>query len=163
MRAVVWDDWVKAPGLPPYQEVLLKQFETPVIQNAKDFALLIIDNDGQLQPQVCSQTTQGWGENVKFIFLQTVYEQSNRLSEKILEYMDACFSLSGNGNPEVKWRWYRIIPFVKSYQDKKIDIITTFLGGIGRGKMIDPIYQSLMDTNQQSLAAQIFDKYRVIY
>ena len=43
------------------------------------------------------------------------------------------------GNKEILWRWYRVVVY-SQYELVLTDAIAKFLGAIGRGKMIDPIY-----------------------
>jgi len=102
-----------------------------------------------------------WYPNEKFLFLQHLIDNVDRVNNDILRKIDQDYNVSQNKNMEILWRWFKI-SVLADYTDQ-IEAIHQFLGEIGRMKMIRPIYQALAATGQRDLAIQYFEEYRPFY
>lgn len=153
---IEWDAWIFLPGVSP----VLVDFYTPVVPQVKDLAKKFIELRGSSSPD-----DSGFFESLsldgKCVFLQYLYDHLAELSEEILAKIDGEYSLTTSKNMEILWRWFRITipvgyPTASSY-------IHTFVGSIGRLKMIQPIYSALVANGEQELALAYFNEFKSFY
>lgn len=97
----------------------------------------------------------------KCVFLQYLYDHLSELNEEIIAKIDGEYSLTSSKNMEILWRWFRItIPVGYPVAS---DYIHTFVGSIGRMKMIQPIYAALVANGEQEIALAYFNEFKSFY
>ncbi|EAR84706.2 peptidase M1 family aminopeptidase (macronuclear) [Tetrahymena thermophila SB210] len=156
LTQINWDAWINGVGLPP----VILNFTTPIVPETQQLAKDYISLNGTASPSnydFFNQITL----NAKTIFLQYLFDNLSSVNTAIIQRIDQDYQLSNSTNMELQWRWYRVT--IKVGYNANIEQIHSFLGSIGRLKMISPVYQALVETNQKALAQQYFNEYQNFY
>ena len=92
-------------------------------------------------------------------FLEAVL---NKVKLDQIRKLDAAFHFSETKDPEVLTLWYTIT-LPKNY-DPTLATVPAFLGSVGRGKFLVPVYEALLASkNGKKLATSIFEKNKTFY
>ncbi len=103
------------------------------------------------------QTNQ-WTPHEWKYFLDTMPDM---LSEAQLAELDSAFALTTSSNNEIAFSWLMIA--VRNSYQPAMARLENFLTSIGRNKFLRPLYQALVDNNQQAMAARIFEAAKAGY
>lgn len=98
-------------------------------------------------------TTQEW---LHFINALPDDINAGRLKE-----LDFAFDLTSSANAEIAFAWYQTA--IKANYSLAMPAIESFLGRVGRGKFIYPLYKSLTENGDRALAERAFEKSRPLY
>jgi len=98
-------------------------------------------------------TTQEW--------LHFINELPNNLAADRMAGLDAAFNLTRNGNAEIAFAWY--MKAVKAHYSPAMPAIADFLGRVGRGKFIYPLYEELSKQGERAFAERTFESSRPLY
>ncbi|KAL4466746.1 hypothetical protein ABPG74_010343 [Tetrahymena malaccensis] len=156
LSKIDWNAWINGVGLPP----VILNFTTPIVPETQQLAKDYISLNGTASPSNVDFFNQ-ISLNAKTIFLQYLYDNLSSVNVAIIQRIDSDYQLSNSTNMELQWRWYRVT--IKVGYNANIEQIHQFLGSIGRLKMISPVYQALVDSNQKALAQQYFNEYQSFY
>ena len=127
------DEWMLAPGLPRYAVLPTSDAFDKVDAQRKDWLagkLAVADLPGK------DWTTHEW---VHFIDGLPKKVPSNKLAE-----IDEAFSLTDVGNSEIAFSWLRVA--IANDYSPAWPRLDRYLTGIGRRKLIKPLYEDLMKT-----------------
>jgi hypothetical protein len=102
LQQVQWEDWIVQPGFPPVEQ----DFSSPVIGKALQLAEGYIVLQGQASPNGY-QLMRSWFPNEKYIFLEYLSSNYDRLNARILQKIDNDFQFTTNTNKEILFRWFR--------------------------------------------------------
>jgi len=114
------------------------------------------------------ESYNSWMSALKQMFLDRLSLKKDEVTRAILAKIDKAYGLTAALDPEVKSRWYPFsmkIGYEGSCAETAscgegaapgtciINEAHLFASSVGRGKYIRPIYQALMDTGNEELAA----------
>ncbi len=102
--------------------------------------------------------TDGWSTQEWLHFINALPDD---ISADRLKDLDLAFDLTDNPNAEIAFAWYMIA--VKANYAPAMTAIDGFLGRVGRGKFLYPLYEELIKTNQRAFAERVFEKSRALY
>ncbi|KAL4509919.1 hypothetical protein ABPG72_010112 [Tetrahymena utriculariae] len=156
LTQIDWNAWINGVGLPP----VILNFTTPIVPETQQLAKDYISFNGTASPSNFEFFNQ-ISLNAKTIFLQYLFDNLSLVNIAIIQRIDQDYQLSNSTNMELQWRWYRVT--IRVGYNANIEQIHQFLGNIGRLKMISPVYQALVDSNQKALAQQYFNEYQNFY
>ncbi|MFA3790661.1 M1 family metallopeptidase [Aliiglaciecola sp. SL4] len=98
--------------------------------------------------------TQGWTVHQWLYFLNNMPDD---LSEKQLDELDTAFQLTASKNNEIAHSWLLIA--VKNEYKPAYDRLYSYLVGIGRNKLVKPLYKELAKTPEgKAFAKRAFDE-----
>jgi hypothetical protein len=127
------DEWIGAPGLPKYA----------VLPTSDAFDLVDAARQGWLAGKlpVADLPAKGWTtqEWVQFIDGLPKKVPAPKLAE-----LDAAFALTSVGNSEIAFSWLRVA--IANEYAPAWTRLEQYLTGIGRRKLIRPLYEDLMKT-----------------
>lgn len=144
------DDWLYGEGVP--QSVI-----TPV-SSAFD---KVEEQQAQWMSGAAPATTisaKGWTTQE---WLHFINELPDNLAQDRMADLDAAFDLTHSGNAEIAFAWY--MKAVKSHYAPAMPAIADFLGRVGRGKFIYPLYEELSKQGERAFAERTFEKSRPVY
>lgn len=98
-------------------------------------------------------TTQEW---LHFINALPDDIDGARMSE-----LDNAFSLTQSANAEIAFAWY--MKSLKAKYAPATPAIEAFLGRVGRGKFLYPLYEELVKGGERAIAERTFEKSRALY
>lgn len=156
MAAINWDQWVNQPGMPPQTF----DFTTASMNKSIVLADQYIQLLGKKTPSKAFSYLS-FPSNVRVVFVERLYEQRSRLSKNIIKRIDDDLNITNSSNPEVCSRWFKLgirlsyRPAMKKAQQ--------FVSSQGRLKYIIPIYQTLLDNKQRSVAINWFESNKKFY
>lgn len=75
--------------------------------------------------------------------------------------LDAAFDLTHSANAEIAFAWY--MKAVKAKYQPATPAIEAFLGRVGRGKFLYPLYEELIRDGERAFAERTFEKSRALY
>jgi aminopeptidase N len=75
--------------------------------------------------------------------------------------LDLAFDLTGSANAEIAFAWY--MKAVEADYAPALPAIEAFLGRVGRGKFLYPLYKELAAADQRPFAERVFEKSRALY
>ncbi len=78
-----------------------------------------------------------------------------------LNDLDIAFDLTNSRNAEIAFAWYR--QTIKARYAPAMPAVERFLGAVGRGKFLYPLYKDLADNGQRAFAERVFEKSRALY
>lgn len=81
-------------------------------QEAKTLCLQFIQYQGTKRPSGWADL-RNWFPNEQFIFLQCLFDNSDRLVYDTMKLINESYNFDNDGNYEILWRWYRIAPYVR--------------------------------------------------
>ena len=102
--------------------------------------------------------TSGWTTNE---WLQFLRKMPDALTAAQMNALDNGFHFTQSGNSEIADLWY-IMAVNRKYETAYKPMVS-FLSHVGRQKFLMPVYEAMMKTGQQALAAQIYNQYRQNY
>ncbi len=144
------DEWLNAEGLPqtlvaPVSAAFDKVEEQQAEWMSGAAPATTIAADGW--------TTQEW--------LHFINGLPDDLDGPRMADLDAAFQLTHSGNAEIAFAWY--MKAVKSRYAPATPAIEAFLGRVGRGKFIYPLYDALANNGERALAERTFESSRALY
>jgi aminopeptidase N len=122
--------WIYQPGIPENAVVVRSAALEQVEEQTKAF---VAGATGPL-PDAKAWSTQEWQH-----FLDNLPE---KLSPAQLERLDRAFNLTGNGNSEILFSWFRIA--IRNNYRPAMPALERFLTSQGRRKFLRPLYEDLM-------------------
>ncbi|CAD8117006.1 unnamed protein product [Paramecium sonneborni] len=151
-----WDKWVYNPGLPP----VILDFSTNKLTEAQEYCDGYIRADGQ-QPTNW-QDYDNFLQTQKLIFLEDLYKkaENNLLKLNVVDQIDKDLKLTQENDFELKFRWFRAI--LTAGDKNRLTQVAEFLGQIGRGKMVYPVYRALNQLDHE-FAVQTFQTHEAFY
>ncbi|CAD8186935.1 unnamed protein product [Paramecium octaurelia] len=151
-----WNKWVYSPGLPP----VILDFSTPKLAEAYDYTNAYITADGQQPTKWQSYFT--FLHSQKQVFLEDLFKQAqnNLLKINVINQMDKDLKLTEEKDFELKFRWFRAI--LTAGDKTRFIQISDFLGSVGRGKMVYPVYRALNQLDHD-FAVQTFKTHEAFY
>lgn len=102
--------------------------------------------------------TNGWTTQEWLHFINALHDD---FSAARMADLDAAFDLTNSENAEVAFAWY--VKAIRSGYEPARPAIEAFLGRVGRGKFIYPLYKELVDKGDRAFAEATFEKSRAIY
>ena len=75
--------------------------------------------------------------------------------------LDSAFDLTGSANAEIAFAWY--MKAIDTGYEPAMPAIEAFLGRVGRGKFLYPLYKKLAEKNQRPFAERVFEDSRALY
>ena len=145
------DEWLYGPGIPA---------EAPQALSPRlgivDSARLGWRGSKQLPP---TQITSQWSTQEWLHFLEGMPET---VPVAELEQLDQAYRFTGTSNGEIAMRWYPLA--IRSGYAQANEAIVAFVRGIGRRKLIIPVYEALVETHDGlALAKAAFEQARPGY
>ena len=122
--------WIYQPGIPDNAVVVRSAALERVEEQTKAF---VAGATGPL-PDAKAWSTQEWQH-----FLDNLPE---KLSPAQFERLDRAFNLTGNGNSEILFSWFRIA--IRNNYRPAMPALERFLTSQGRRKFLRPLYEDLM-------------------
>jgi hypothetical protein len=98
-------------------------------------------------------TTQEW--------LHFINALPDDLSDERMTDLDKAFDFSASQNAEIAFAWY--MKAVKTHYAPATPAIEAFLGRVGRGKFLYPLYEELTKNDERAFAERTFEKSRALY
>ena len=145
------DAWLEQPGLPANAPRSESDALTRVEQQAASWASGEI---GAARLDVRDWTTQEW-----LHFLKSVPET---LTAQQMMDLDAVFGFTAAGNSEVAHQW--LLVAIRNRYEPAYDRLESYLVGIGRRKLIKPLYDELVKTPEGRVRAEaIYERARPGY
>ena len=145
------DAWLEQPGLPANAPRSESDALTRVEQQAAGWASGEI---GAARLDVRDWTTQEW-----LHFLKSVPET---LTAQQMMDLDAVFGFTAAGNSEVAHQW--LLVAIRNRYEPAYDRLESYLVGIGRRKLIKPLYDELVKTSEGRVRAEaIYERARPGY
>ncbi|MGJ4804941.1 leukotriene A4 hydrolase C-terminal domain-containing protein [Luteimonas sp. SDU82] len=145
------DAWIYGPGIPADAPQVLSPRMGIV-----DSARLGWRGSKQLPP---TQITSQWSTQEWLHFLEGM---PATLPVAELEQLDRAYRFTGTANGEIAMRWYPLA--IRSGYAQANDAIVEFVRGIGRRKLIIPVYEALVETPEGlALARAAFEQARPGY
>ena len=145
------DEWLYGTGIPA---------EAPQVLSPRlgivDSARLGWRGSKQLPP---TQITSQWSTQEWLHFLEGMPET---LPAAELEQLDQAYRFTGTSNGEIAMRWYPLA--IRSGYTQANDAIVAFVNGIGRRKLVIPVYEALVESHAGlALARSAFEQARPGY
>ena len=145
------DAWLEQPGMPANAPRSESDALTRVEQQAASWASGEI---GAARLDVRDWTTQEW-----LHFLKSVPET---LTAQQMMELDAVFGFTAAGNSEVAHQW--LLVAIRNRYEPAYDRLESYLVGIGRRKLIKPLYDELVKTPEGRVRAEaIYERARPGY
>ncbi len=138
------DQWIFQPGIPAGAPAPSSNAFTnidPLLADWQAGAITAADID-----------TTDWTAHQWKYFLDNL---PDTLSPSQLAQLDSAFKLTDSSNNEIAFSWL-MIAINNNYQPA-MERLEHFLMSIGRNKFLRPLYQALMDNDQQAMAQRIFE------
>jgi len=140
-------EWIHQPGLPA---------------SAPEFSSKLIDDVRLAQKQWSEgrrdldSVIRGWDVHQKVLFLE---ELPQRMSHEDCSHVERLFQIETSRNNEILLPWYCIA--AASGYDRVFPAARAFLGVVGRGKYLRPLYRALHgNPATKKLAAEWFAEFR---
>ena len=124
------DEWIYQPGVPDNAVVVRSAALDRVEEQTKAF----LAGASAPLPDATAWSTQEWQH-----FLDNL---PDKLSPAQLERLDRAFNLTGNGNSEILFSWFRIA--IRNHYRPAMPALERFLTSQGRRKFLRPLYEDLM-------------------
>ncbi|WP_343060406.1 M1 family metallopeptidase [Sphingomonas rhizophila] len=145
------DQWVYQPGIPANSVPADPQAFADVDQAVKTFTA-----GGRAD----SAKWNGWTTDERLRFLDSI--SPKQPTERMAE-LDRAFGLNAVRNNEVKFAWLTMV--VANRYDPGIPALEAFLGSIGRGKFVRPLYTSLYSDASwgRPIAQRVYARSKSLY
>lgn len=149
------DEWIYQPGIPSN----CVQFKSPRLEKIKSIAQSISENAEftKLQDyQLNNLSTQEW--------MAFIRELPHDINPAYLRKIDKQLNFATSGNSEIMCEWF-MLAITSGYKDVYPEM-EAFLNKVGRLKFLEPIYATLIESDDQSnieLAHNIFNKSKIHY
>jgi leukotriene A-4 hydrolase/aminopeptidase len=150
VKGVDLDLWIHQPGLPESAPV----FSSSLIDEVRAARARWDKGERNLHDVVST-----WNVQQKVLFLE---ELTPRLTPEDCAHLEGIFELEKTKNTEILQPWYSIA--ASSSYERVLPTIREFLGVVGRGKYLRPIYRALHENPQtRGLARELFEKFKNRY
>ncbi len=149
-EAIDLEAWVYGPGLPE---------NVSPSQSPRFAAVEVVRQQWQAGDLAASALPgQDWSTHEWLHFIHSLPDSlpASRLAE-----LDATFALSASRNAEIQCAWYT--QAVRSGYEAAYDEMRAFLTMVGRRKFLMPLYRTMQDTGQKTLAMDIYAEARRTY
>ena len=145
------DEWITKPGLPANAPQPKSDAFAKVEEQAKGW---LEGKTTASRLQTAGWTTQEWLHFLRFLPPQ--------MSRARLEELDRTFNLTKTGNAEIAHAWLLIA--IRNQYEAAYPRLDEYLTGIGRQKLIKPLYEELVKTPEgRQRAARIYRQARAGY
>jgi len=153
LKEIDWVTWITAPGFP------IKTFDwsSDLVNKAKDLAAAFLK---KTPPSDAKATFTSWHTNTKLVFLNTLIDSLNDMTDDVYNLLRDTLKLYENQNAEVLNDWYLIGLSLKKDDIKPYAI--SFLSKFGRMKYIRPLYAAFYKFNKTE-CLKVFNQYKAIY
>ncbi|CAD8181256.1 unnamed protein product [Paramecium pentaurelia] len=142
----VYTKWIYDTGSPPVKLGFINDASIQATDLAEDW---LSSRPGE-QPQGFEIFNQ-FKSNQKQLFLSYMQEKYTNLNTITMKQLDLSYNLSDNKDAELLFRWYTLSIQTKyATTNTNLNKIRTFVGKIGRMKMINPIYKALDKNTAQT-------------
>jgi len=142
------DEWITKPGLPASAPQPRSDAFAKVEEQAKGWL------DGKMT--AARLQTKGWTTQQWLHFLRFLPQQMGKAQ---MEELDRAFNLTKIGNAEIAHQWLLIA--IRNNYDAAYPRLEEYLIGIGRQKLIKPLYEELVKTPEgREHAKRIYGKAR---
>ncbi|MEZ5915578.1 MAG: M1 family metallopeptidase, partial [Parvularculaceae bacterium] len=144
------DEWLYGTGLP----------STLVVPTASAFE----DLDGREtvwaggEMSASAIDTSKWTTQHWLHFINAIPDD---VTGERLRDLDRTYDLSSSANAEIAFAWYRRA--VKNHYAPAMPSIEEFLGRIGRGKFLYPLYEALVENDEREFAERVYAKSKPLY
>lgn len=101
---------------------------------------------------------KGWTTQEWLHFINALPDDMNNAR---LADLDLAFALTHSANAEIAFAWY--MKAVKAKYEPAMPAIEAFLGRVGRGKFLYPLYEEMIKDGDRPFAEQTFEKSRALY
>ena len=147
---VKFEDWIDQPGLPGGAP----EFSSQLIEAVRD-----VQKQWQTGERYFQEKISGWTVDQKILFLDELPVKQTRQDCAVLEKL---FDIEHSGNSEILVPWYAIA--AGSSYEKTYPAIHAFLGKVGRGKYLRPLYRALhQNPATKHLAREWFEEFKDRY
>ncbi len=144
------DEWLYGEGLP---QTLIAPVSAAFDKVEGEQAEWMSGTAPATSINAAAWTTQEW--------LHFINALPDDLGAGRLADLDAAFDLTHSNNAEIAFAWY--MKAVKADYAAAIPAIEAFLGRVGRGKFIYPLYEELTKDGERAFAERVFEKSRTLY
>jgi leukotriene A-4 hydrolase/aminopeptidase len=142
--------WIYEPGLPDDAPV----FKSSMIDEVRKLRERWDTGDRDLKSAIAA-----WNVDQKTLFLDELKMPLSQTDCEILEYM---FDTETTKNSEILLLWFRIA--IESSYAKAYPAIREFLGIVGRGKYLKPLYRAMhANLSTREMAKQMFEEFKDRY
>ncbi len=142
--------WIHEPGLPDSAP----QFSSHLIDEVR-----VAQEKWKNGDRALDETISKWGVHQKVLFLE---ELPQKMSYADCTHVERMFGIMNTGNNEILLPWYCIA--AASNYTKTFSAIRDFLGVVGRGKYLRPLYRALHGNPEtKALAADLFEQFKDRY
>jgi len=143
--------WIYSSGIPADAASIRSDKLANVDQRLKEFIRI-----GRLD----ASQGKSWSTHEWLHFLKNL---SIDLHVSFYEKLDEVFALSSSGNAEILAAWLEISIWSGYLHGHNQEILEEFLTEVGRRKFLVPLYRALIESNDRTLAAEIFEKAKANY
>jgi aminopeptidase N len=149
-KKLMLDQWVYQPGIPS------NMVRPPAIVFAEQDKAIASFATGGAVPQ----NWESWTTDERLRFLTRL---PRKLDKGRLDALQAAFQLNETGNMEVRFAWLALA--VANRYDPAVPSLEQFLGSVGRGKFVRPLYTALASDKAWGLpiAKRIYAANRASY
>jgi len=118
-------------------------------------------------PAFSSSDIKGWSTQQRILFLEHLLshlakEESKPFSDAVLRRLDALYSLTNNGNAEIKFRWQSIC--LRCEAGWIVPHVVSFITSQGRMKYVRPLFRALRRSKAGAVKAiQTFRRHQGLY
>ncbi|MCX6600710.1 MAG: M1 family metallopeptidase [bacterium] len=149
-KRVDLDRWIHQPGLPESAAV----FSSNLIDEVRTARARWDRGERNLHDVV-----SGWNVQQRVLFLE---EFPACLTHENCTHLERIFDIERTRNTEILQPWYCIA--ASSTYDRVFPAIREFLGVVGRGKYLKPIYRALHENPKtRGMARELFEKFKSRY
>jgi len=169
LKAIEWDQWLKAPGMPPR----LRKVESKLIADAQALTAkwsgIGGDND---EFKATEQDLNGWSVDQVTLFLDGLLADFQKMASegkmdkaamKVKEAaLKAVYKFDESKNAEILFRFNLIA--LECDDEGQYDSVSSMLGTIGRMKFVRPLYKALIkNPDRKGMAAELYAKHKNFY
>ncbi|MBU0507619.1 M1 family metallopeptidase [bacterium] len=163
----VFEDYLKRHFPDIERKVNLAQWihEPGLSESAPEFTSSLIDDVRAAQrrwnagERLIADVIAGWNVHQRVLFLDELPQQ---MSSEDCVHVEKLFAIETTRNCEILLPWYCIA--AASTYEKAFPSIRDFLGVVGRGKYLRPLYRALhSNPNTKKMAAELFAEFRLRY
>ena len=144
------DEWIYGEGLPQTLEAPVSAAFDEVERKQ---AVWISGMKPATSIDIDGWTTQEW--------LHFINHLPDDLDVARMADLDSAFSLTTSSNAEIAFAWY--MKALKADYEPVMPEIAAFLGRIGRGKFLYPLYKQLVAEGDRAFAERTYEKSRALY
>lgn len=140
------EEWIHKPGLPENHPVPTSDKFTQVEE--------VISSD----IDAIKETSTDWSSHEWQHFIEHLPED---ITTEQMAALDEAFGFTNSGNSEIQFDWYQLA--IERNYETAYPAIEEFLIRVGRRKFLQPLYQTMVDTNKKDWAVEIYEQARPNY